>query len=72
MFWSFVAAVVAVACTILAVDSTLTTEQRIEMALHSGTLSFLPFAGLVARASDSLNLPVYRRSPFSGPQGRKA
>jgi hypothetical protein len=36
VFWGFVAAVVAVACTILAVDSTVTTEQRIEMALHSG------------------------------------
>jgi hypothetical protein len=37
MFWGFVVAVVAVAGTILALDSTLTTEQRIEMALDSGT-----------------------------------
>jgi hypothetical protein len=37
MFWGFVVAVVTVAGTILALDSTLTTEQRIEMALHSGT-----------------------------------
>jgi hypothetical protein len=36
MFWSFVVVVAVVARTILAVDSTLTTEQRIEMALHSG------------------------------------
>jgi hypothetical protein len=35
MFCGFV--VVAVVGTILALDSTLTTEQRIEMALHSGT-----------------------------------
>jgi hypothetical protein len=36
MFWSFAVAMAVVACTILAVDSALTTEQRIEMALHSG------------------------------------
>jgi hypothetical protein len=37
MFWSFVVVAVAVvACTVLAVDSTLTREQRIEMAVHSG------------------------------------
>jgi hypothetical protein len=35
MFWSFVVAVAAVACTILPLDSTPTREQRIEMALHS-------------------------------------
>jgi hypothetical protein len=37
MFWSLVIGVMAVIGTILAVDSTLTTEQRIEMALRSGT-----------------------------------
>jgi hypothetical protein len=36
MFWSLVVAVMAVMGAILAVDSTLTTEQRIEMALRSG------------------------------------
>jgi hypothetical protein len=36
MFWSLVVAVMAVIGAILAVDSTLTTEQRIEMALRSG------------------------------------
>jgi hypothetical protein len=36
MFWSLIVALVAVIGTILAVDSTLTTEQRIEMALRSG------------------------------------
>jgi hypothetical protein len=36
MFWSFAVAVVAVVGTIQVVDSTVTPEQRTEMAQHSG------------------------------------
>jgi hypothetical protein len=36
MLWSFVVAVTVATCMILAVNSTLPTEQRAEMASHSG------------------------------------
>jgi hypothetical protein len=36
MFWSFVVAVAVAVCLILAVNSTLPTEQRTDMASHSG------------------------------------
>jgi hypothetical protein len=36
VFWSTVLGVTAIVCTVLAVDSTLAPEQRIEMALQAG------------------------------------
>jgi hypothetical protein len=36
VFWSSVLGVTAIVCTVLAVDSTLAPEQRIEMALQAG------------------------------------
>ena len=35
-FWSIVLGMTAIVCTVLAVDSTLAPEQRIEMALQAG------------------------------------
>ena len=36
VFWSTVLGVTAIVCTVLALDSTLAPEQRIEMALQAG------------------------------------
>ena len=36
VFWSTILGVTAIVCTVLAVDSTLAPEQRIEMTLQAG------------------------------------
>ena len=36
VFWGTILGVTAIVCTVLAVDSTLAPEQRIEMALQAG------------------------------------
>jgi hypothetical protein len=36
LFWSTIVGVAVIVCTVLAVDSTLAPEQRIEMALQAG------------------------------------
>ena len=36
LFWSTIVGVAVIVCTVLAVDSTLAPEQRIEIALQAG------------------------------------
>jgi hypothetical protein len=36
VFWSAVLSVTAIVCTVMALDSTFSPEQRIEMALQAG------------------------------------